>query len=523
MSSYIISAVRTPVGSLLGSLSDLSAPQLGAIAIKGALEAAGLNGEHVNEVIMGNVLTGGVGGVPFTAFAGAHPARYGTWQRLSYGSKDVRELAVFIERVRTRIERQGREGSSAPLATVRPGSAATTDDVVWMSTCTASSYEALDGLDVARFAEARRRFQASAKIEPLRLTGTKHPDSTAHRAEQLARALKAAPEGTPNRARAALTHLEWNPVIEARQEYDETIRDLLGACNEVLLDYEGRNISPEWLEVPEKVVLALLRHGIVLGEERTILFRVPNPWIEQDEEKISKILAVVARTNFLFLLACEKLGITPRQNAIPEVSIPQVNARADVGALVKIGTLYLQAIDGLFHGAADRIDAFLSARIPEHLRADLIAKVARVRLVPLVENVGALANLPELLEAYYATLTRSRGTHDLLAPDSLRDGFEGASATLRVFVAMSDTAEQSGKIATDAAYTMAIASRDESERRLAVHAERVGEPRPHVTYLIGAGRAGFRGGFDPDHDGVITQFARADGVSMQGILSLIHI
>jgi len=64
MSSYIISAVRTPVGSLLGSLSDLSAPQLGAIAIKGALEAAGLNGEHVNEVIMGNVLTGGVGQAP---------------------------------------------------------------------------------------------------------------------------------------------------------------------------------------------------------------------------------------------------------------------------------------------------------------------------------------------------------------------------------------------------------------------------------------------------------------------------
>lgn len=64
MSSYIVSAVRTPVGSLLGSLSDLSAPQLGAIAIKGALEAAGLSPEAVNEVIMGNVLTGGVGQAP---------------------------------------------------------------------------------------------------------------------------------------------------------------------------------------------------------------------------------------------------------------------------------------------------------------------------------------------------------------------------------------------------------------------------------------------------------------------------
>ena len=37
------------------------------------------------------------------------------------------------------------------------------------------------------------------------------------------------------------------------------------------------------------------------------------------------------------------------------------------------------------------------------------------------------------------------------------------------------------------------------------------------TFLIGAGRAGFRGGFDPAHDGVIRQFARADGVTMQGI------
>lgn len=64
MSSYIVSAVRTPVGSLLGSLSDLSAPQLGAIAIKGALEAAGLSPDAVNEVIMGNVLTGGVGQAP---------------------------------------------------------------------------------------------------------------------------------------------------------------------------------------------------------------------------------------------------------------------------------------------------------------------------------------------------------------------------------------------------------------------------------------------------------------------------
>ena len=82
---------------------------------------------------------------------------------------------------------------------------------------------------------------------------------------------------------------------------------------------------------------------------------------------------------------------------------------------------------------------------------------------------------------------------------------------------MSDTAEQSGKIATDAACTLALAGREEAERRLAALARKAGEPAPRVTYLIGAGRAGFRGGFDPEHPGVIRQFSRADGVTMQGI------
>lgn len=62
--SYIISAVRTPIGSLLGSLSEFSAPQLGSIAIKAALERSNVPAEAVSEVIMGNVLTGGVGQAP---------------------------------------------------------------------------------------------------------------------------------------------------------------------------------------------------------------------------------------------------------------------------------------------------------------------------------------------------------------------------------------------------------------------------------------------------------------------------
>lgn len=62
--SYIISAQRTPVGAFLGSLSGFSAPQLGAIAIKSALEKAGIAPDQVSEVIMGNVLTAGVGQAP---------------------------------------------------------------------------------------------------------------------------------------------------------------------------------------------------------------------------------------------------------------------------------------------------------------------------------------------------------------------------------------------------------------------------------------------------------------------------
>lgn len=62
--TYIVSAARTPLGSLLGSLSDLSAPQLGAIAIKAAVERAKISPDVISEVIMGNVLTGGVGQAP---------------------------------------------------------------------------------------------------------------------------------------------------------------------------------------------------------------------------------------------------------------------------------------------------------------------------------------------------------------------------------------------------------------------------------------------------------------------------
>lgn len=60
----IVSAARTPVGSFLGTLANVKAVELGSIAIKGALEKAGIEAEKVDQVILGNVLTGGEGQAP---------------------------------------------------------------------------------------------------------------------------------------------------------------------------------------------------------------------------------------------------------------------------------------------------------------------------------------------------------------------------------------------------------------------------------------------------------------------------
>jgi acetyl-CoA C-acetyltransferase len=61
---YILSAVRTPIGSFGGSLKDLTATQLGAAAIKGALEKAGIDVALVNDVLMGSVIQANLGQAP---------------------------------------------------------------------------------------------------------------------------------------------------------------------------------------------------------------------------------------------------------------------------------------------------------------------------------------------------------------------------------------------------------------------------------------------------------------------------
>jgi acetyl-CoA C-acetyltransferase len=72
----IVSAARTPIGRFLGGLSPLSAPELGAIAIRAAVERGGVEPGAIQEVIMGNVVQGGVGQAPArqAAIKGGVPA-----------------------------------------------------------------------------------------------------------------------------------------------------------------------------------------------------------------------------------------------------------------------------------------------------------------------------------------------------------------------------------------------------------------------------------------------------------------
>src|SRR5438093_11547327 len=60
----IVSACRTPIGRYLGGLAPLPAPRLGAIVVREAVRRAGIDPAAVEEVIMGNVLQGGVGQAP---------------------------------------------------------------------------------------------------------------------------------------------------------------------------------------------------------------------------------------------------------------------------------------------------------------------------------------------------------------------------------------------------------------------------------------------------------------------------
>jgi acetyl-CoA C-acetyltransferase len=62
--AYIVGAARTPIGSFQGALSSVTAPMLGAIAIRAAVDGAGVDPQTVTEVLMGNVIAAGLKQAP---------------------------------------------------------------------------------------------------------------------------------------------------------------------------------------------------------------------------------------------------------------------------------------------------------------------------------------------------------------------------------------------------------------------------------------------------------------------------
>ena len=62
--TYLLSARRTPIGAFMGALSSLTAPVLGATALKAAIKSAGIKSDQIDEVYMGNVLSAGIGQAP---------------------------------------------------------------------------------------------------------------------------------------------------------------------------------------------------------------------------------------------------------------------------------------------------------------------------------------------------------------------------------------------------------------------------------------------------------------------------
>lgn len=98
---YIVAAKRTPIGAFGGSLKDTPAGELAAVAIKGALQSANLDGEKIDEVIVGNVVSAGQGmgvGRQAALYAGipeSVPA-YGVNMVCGSGMKTVMDAVAHI-------------------------------------------------------------------------------------------------------------------------------------------------------------------------------------------------------------------------------------------------------------------------------------------------------------------------------------------------------------------------------------------------------------------------------------------
>ncbi len=100
---FIISGVRTPIGKFQGSLSDFSAPQLGAIVVREAVKRAGIDPSQVNEVIMGNVVSAGLGQNPArqAAIYGGIPANVGAMTINKVCGSGLKAVALAAQAVQT--------------------------------------------------------------------------------------------------------------------------------------------------------------------------------------------------------------------------------------------------------------------------------------------------------------------------------------------------------------------------------------------------------------------------------------
>lgn len=120
----IVGAARTPIGAFQGALSSLKAPELGAVAIKAALERAGVKAELVEQIFMGHVLQAGVGQAPARQAARFAPSRWHPGRHRSQGVRvwsAGRRQRVSGDRARRgRCRRRWRHGvdveRSVPLA-----------------------------------------------------------------------------------------------------------------------------------------------------------------------------------------------------------------------------------------------------------------------------------------------------------------------------------------------------------------------------------------------------------------------
>src|SRR5947209_1656889 len=99
----IISGVRTPVGKFQGSLSDFSAPQLGAMVVREAVKRAGIQADQVDECIMGNVVSAGLGQNPArqAALLGGIPPNVGAMTINKVCGSGLKAVALAAQAIQT--------------------------------------------------------------------------------------------------------------------------------------------------------------------------------------------------------------------------------------------------------------------------------------------------------------------------------------------------------------------------------------------------------------------------------------